>query len=71
MLYGAICATPALFLSNNKLLINKSTCYPSFSNEIIKAGYSYLDESYVVDENCSKNILNNFYKLLEEDLGTL
>jgi hypothetical protein len=57
MLYGAVCATPGLFLSPNKLLINKATGYPTFKEEIVKNGYIYEDSSYSIDEHCGKNRL--------------
>ncbi len=56
-MYGAICATPALFLAKNNLLINESSGYPIFEKEITKAGYKYSNLPYIVDQNCSKILL--------------
>lgn len=54
LLYGAICATPALYLAPNKLLLKKATCYPTLSKNIINYGYEYENLPYYIDENCSK-----------------
>lgn len=58
-MYGAICATPALFLAKNNLLLKESTGYPIFEKDITNAGYKYSNQAYLVDQNCSKIFLIN------------
>jgi putative intracellular protease/amidase len=59
MLYGAVCATPGLFMSPNKLLLNKSTGYPTFKENVISNGYEYDDSDVTIDEHCSNKV--NYY----------
>lgn len=51
MLYAAICASPGLFLAPNKLLGQRATGYPTFKNNILRAGCQYENQSVIVDSN--------------------
>jgi putative intracellular protease/amidase len=70
MLYASICATPALFLAPNKLLIKKATCFSTFNHLILKNGYEYLDKPYIIDDNCSNLLLLFIFLLTSYWKGT-
>lgn len=51
LLYGAICATPGVFLAKNNLLNYSATCFPSFKNNLTEHGYKYENKPIVQDGN--------------------
>ena len=51
LLYGAICASPAVILEHHGLLLERqATCHPAFTNQLTDTGRT--DERVVVDGNC-------------------
>lgn len=50
-LYGAICATPSIFLAKHNLLFSKATCFPSFKSSLIEHGIQYHNTPFVIDNN--------------------